>query len=142
MGEVFAILGDRAGMILSPTAVQKSGEDFTNKPVGSGPMKLDNWAVGASQKLSKFAQYRKSGYPYLDGIDVQIVPNSSVQFANLRSGNTDLIMLGQKDVDAAKKFTDRNHIVFGGRSGFERVLDLIEPAATGLLAHLRREYRL
>lgn len=31
---------------------------------------------------------------------------------------------------------------FGGRSGFERVLDLIEPAATGLLAHLRREYRL
>jgi len=102
---LFAILGDRAGMILSPTAVQKSGEDFTNKPVGSGPMKLDNWAVGASQKLSKFAQYRKSGYPYLDGIDVQIVPNSSVQFANLRSGNTDLIMLGQKDVDAAKKDT-------------------------------------
>lgn len=31
---------------------------------------------------------------------------------------------------------------YGGRSGFERVLDLIEPAATGLLAHLRREYRL
>ncbi|MBK6662925.1 MAG: hypothetical protein IPG47_09295 [Thermoflexaceae bacterium] len=36
---------------------------------------------------------------------MQIVPNSSVQFANLRSGNTDLIMLGQKDVDAAKKDT-------------------------------------
>lgn len=29
---------------------------------------------------------------------------------------------------------------FGGRSGFERVLDLIEPAATGLLAHLRARY--
>ncbi len=124
---LFAILGDRAGMILSPAAVKASGEDFTNKPVGSGPMKLDNWQVGASQKLSKFTGYRKTGYPYVDSIDVQIVPNSSVQFANLRSGNTDLIFLGQKDVAEAKKDSSIQFVQWPG-TGYTQVnLNISQP---------------
>ncbi len=100
---LFTILGDRAGMIMSPTPTKKGGADFTNKPIGSGPMKLDSWAVDAAIKMSKFPNYRTKNYPYLDGLDMQIVPNSSVQFANLRTGNTDLIFVNPKDVDAAKK---------------------------------------
>ena len=124
---LFAILGDRAGMILSPAAVEKYGADFTTKPVGSGPMKLDNWAVGASQKMSKFAQYRKQNYPYVDEIDVQIVPNSSVQFANLRSGNTDLIFINEKDVDAAKKDTGIQFVQWPG-TGYTQVnLNISQP---------------
>ena len=38
----------------------------------------------------------------MDGIELQVVPNSSVQFANLRSGNADLIFVDAKDVSAAK----------------------------------------
>lgn len=124
---LFAILGDRAGMILSPAAVEKYGTDFTNKPIGSGPMKLDNWAVGASQKMSKFSQYRKPNYPYLDEIDVQIVPNSSVQFANLRSGNTDLIFINEKDVDAAKKDGSIQFVQWPG-TGYTQVnLNISQP---------------
>lgn len=124
---LFAILGDRAGMILSPAAVEKYGTDFTNNPMGSGPMKLDNWAVGASQKMSKFAQYRKQNYPYVDEIDVQIVPNSSVQFANLRSGNTDLIFINEKDVDAAKKDNGIQFVQWPG-TGYTQVnLNISQP---------------
>ena len=90
---LYTILGDRAGMIMSPTPTKKGGANFTNKPVGSGPFKLDSWALDASAKLSKFATYRTKDYPHMDNIDVQIVPNSSVQFANLRSGNADLIFV-------------------------------------------------
>ena len=31
---------------------------------------------------------------------------------------------------------------FGGEAGFERVLDMIEEASTGLLEHLRRQHSL
>ncbi len=100
---LFSILGDRAGMVFAQAPVTQAGESFTNKPIGSGPFKLDSWATDASLRMSKFANYRKSGYPHLDAIDVQIVPNSSVQFANLRTASTDLIFVGQKDVGAAKQ---------------------------------------
>ena len=39
---LFSILGDRAGMVFSPVPVTQAGESFTNKPIGSGPMKLDS----------------------------------------------------------------------------------------------------
>ncbi|MGE3596464.1 MAG: ABC transporter substrate-binding protein [Dehalococcoidia bacterium] len=99
---LFAILGDRAGMILSPVSVNAAGSEFTNRPVGSGPFKVNSWAVDSSVKLSRFANYRQPGYPYLDALDVQVVPNTSVQFANLRTGNADVIFVSQKDVNAAK----------------------------------------
>lgn len=99
---LFTIMGDRAGMVMSPTPTKKAGADFTNRPVGSGPFKLDSWALDAAAKLSKFPNYRIKDYPNMDNIDVQIVPNSSVQFANLRSGNADLIFVDAKDVSAAK----------------------------------------
>lgn len=99
---IFTILGDRAGMIMSPTPTKAAGEGFTNKPVGSGPYKLDSWEADASVKLSRFQDYRIADYPHMDGIDLQVVPNSSVRFANLRSGHADLILVDPKDVQAAQ----------------------------------------
>lgn len=99
---LLAILGDRPGMMLSPTAVDERGELFTQQPVGSGPMMLDNWAIESSLKMRRFGEYRREGYPYLDTIDFQVVPDSSVQFANVRTDRTDIIEVATKDVDAAR----------------------------------------
>lgn len=103
---LFAILGDRAGMIMAQEPTEAAGDDFTNHPIGSGPFQLDNWEVDASVALSKFANYGVEGRPYLDEIDVQVVPNSSVQFANLRTGDADLIFVETKDREAARGNTD------------------------------------
>jgi peptide/nickel transport system substrate-binding protein len=65
-------------------------------------MAFDNWTSGASLKLSKFGKYRVPNYPHLDGIDFQVVPNSSVQLANLRTGNADLIFVSSKDAKSVK----------------------------------------
>lgn len=99
---IFAILGDRAGMILPRAAVERLGDNFTFEPVGSGPMKLDSWINDSSIRMSKFTDFRTPGYPYLDGIEISVIPDSSVQFANLQTGNTDLIWISPKDVGAAK----------------------------------------
>jgi protein-tyrosine phosphatase len=47
-------------------------------------------------------------------------------------------------LDYASDIADREvpDPYYGGASGFERVLDLIEMAAAGLLADIRRQYRL
>jgi len=124
---LYAILGDRAGMIMAKAPTEAAGADFTNKPIGSGPFKLDSWAVDASLKMSRFADYRTKNYPYLDTIDVQIVPNSSVQFANLRSGNADLIFVDAKDVDAAKTDSAVQFVQYPG-TGYTQVnLNLSQP---------------
>ena len=124
---IYTILGDRAGMIMSPVPTKKGGADFTNRPIGSGPFKLDSWSLDANTKLSKFANYRIKDYPHLDNIDVQIVPNSSVRFANLRSGNADLIFVDAKDVSAAKSDSAIQFIQYPG-TGYTQVnLNISQP---------------
>ncbi|MCA9851625.1 MAG: ABC transporter substrate-binding protein [Dehalococcoidia bacterium] len=98
---IFAILGDRNGMIMPKEATQAMGADYNNKPIASGPFKVDSWAVDANVKLSRFAEYAEN-YPYLDAIDVQVVPNSSVQFANLRTGDADVVTVDPKDRETAR----------------------------------------
>ena len=98
---IFAILGDRNGMIMPKEATQAMGSDYNNKPIASGPFKVDSWAVDANVQLSRFAEYAEN-YPYLDSIDVQVVPNSSVQFANLRTGDADVVTVDPKDRETAR----------------------------------------
>ncbi|HXH21589.1 MAG TPA: ABC transporter substrate-binding protein [Dehalococcoidia bacterium] len=139
---IFAILGDRAGMLMSPAAIEKYGADFTNKPVGSGPLKLDSWQLDSSQKLSRFAQYRVSGYPYMDGVNVDIVPNSSVQYANLKSGNSDLIFIAPKDIDAARKDTDIQMVQWAS-TGYTQVnLNISQPPLTDIRVRQAMTYSL
>lgn len=99
---LFAILGDRNGMILPKAATLAAGKDFTNNPVGSGPFKFKSWAVDANVQLERNAEYAED-YPYMDAIDVQVVPNSSVQFANLRTGDADVITVDPKDRASARE---------------------------------------
>jgi ABC-type transport system substrate-binding protein len=87
--EIVGILTDRAGMIVSPTAVQKLGDAFGTQPVGTGPFKLDSYAAGATVTYSKFANYWRKGLPYLDGIDMTIVTEAETRLNALLSGDTD-----------------------------------------------------
>ncbi len=98
---LFAILGDRNGMIMPREVTKAAGSDFTNKPVGSGPFKLQSWAVDANVQMVRNEEYAED-YPYLDAIDVQVVPNTSVQFANLRTGDADVITVDPKDRASAR----------------------------------------
>lgn len=47
-------------------------------------------------------------------------------------------------LDYSEKFTEREvpDPYYGGGSGFEKVLDMVEDASQGLLAHLQREHKL
>ncbi|NLK00718.1 MAG: peptide ABC transporter substrate-binding protein [Clostridia bacterium] len=85
-----SILTDRAGMMVSPTAVEELGEDFANSPVGTGPFKFESLMKGNNITLVKNEDYWQDGLPYLDSIVFKIITDTNVTATNLKSGQVDI----------------------------------------------------
>ena len=83
---------DRAGMMISPTAAQKAGDQFGRQPVGAGEFKMAKWQPGSEVRLEKFADYYEPGRPLLDAIVFKIMPDADTRVNALRSGQVDFIM--------------------------------------------------
>jgi peptide/nickel transport system substrate-binding protein len=56
---------------------------------GTGPFKLDEYIPNDHVTLSRFAGYRQSRLPYLDGVTMKVMPDESARLAGLRSGAID-----------------------------------------------------
>jgi ABC-type transport system substrate-binding protein len=83
---------DRAGMMISPTAAQKLGDQFGRTPVGAGEYRMARWQAGSEVRLERFADYYEPGRPYLDAIVFKIIPDADTRVSALRSGQVDFIM--------------------------------------------------
>ena len=88
---LLAALGERPGFIVSPAAVQKSGQDFGLAPVGSGPFRFVEWVPDSHITVERFADYWDKGKPRLDRIDIRHVPDQQVQLGMIRTGEAHLI---------------------------------------------------
>ena len=88
---MLAALGERPGFIVSPTAAQKSGQDFGRTPVGSGPFKFVEWVPDSHITVERFADYWDKGKPGLDRIDIRHVPDAQVQLGMIRTSEAHLI---------------------------------------------------
>lgn len=87
-----SILADRAGCIVSPSAVKKLGEKrFAINPVGTGPFQFESWTPQAQLNLKRFDGYWDKGKPYLDRIEFQEIPDPMVRQTMLRTGAVDII---------------------------------------------------
>jgi peptide/nickel transport system substrate-binding protein len=108
---LLAQLVDRAGMILSPTAIQKNGDNNTLAPVGAGtgPFQFVEWKPGDHITLQRNPNYWKMGVdgkplPYLDQIVFRIITDENQRLNNLKTGDVDFCYLPPaKDVAAIKK---------------------------------------
>ena len=72
--------------IVSPTALEKWGEDFTNHPVGTGPFKFVQWDRNDKVVLEANDSYW-GGRPPLDRIIFQSIPDNSVRLIKLQEGS-------------------------------------------------------
>lgn len=81
-----SILADRAGMIMSPTAVAAAG-DKAAAPVCVGPFKFTKWVPQTSISLEKDPKYYGADKVSLDSIEFRIIIDASVRAANLQSGD-------------------------------------------------------
>ena len=57
------VLSNRAGMMVSPTALKRLGPDFATKAVGAGPYKVVSWTKNSELVLERFAGYWRGPVP-------------------------------------------------------------------------------
>lgn len=84
-----AVLADRAGMIVSPTALAKLGKDFARNPVGAGPFMFKSWSSGTTLDLVKAPNYWDASKVKLNGIQYRFIPNPSSLASALISRQVD-----------------------------------------------------
>lgn len=85
------LLGARLGLVASPAAREKSGENYGASPVGAGPYQMTKFVPGSSATLTAWEDYQEAGppAPKVDTIEVSIVTDPSAQVAALTSGQGD-----------------------------------------------------
>jgi peptide/nickel transport system substrate-binding protein len=76
----------------SPEALKKNGADWaTTHPVGTGPFMLKDYQPNISLTLVKNPNYWQKGLPYLDGIEMAMVPDPMTQMLTLKAGQAHAI---------------------------------------------------
>lgn len=88
------ILSDRAGMMVSPTALQASESGRIDRaPVGTGPWKFVSWTDGARIFGEAFKGHWREGRPGLREIELLIMPEASTRLRAVQSGQVEIAHL-------------------------------------------------
>ncbi len=75
-----------------------------SEAVGTGPFALKSWTPGQSMVLQRNRYYFVKGEPYLNGVQVNIVPNAETAYLQLQAGQADFVAnLPSADVAALRK---------------------------------------
>jgi peptide/nickel transport system substrate-binding protein len=80
-------------------ALAEGAKELDNNPVGTGYLMFDEASPGNYVKLKRnpnwwFAKFiGKPEMPYIDGLQVSVIPDPSVRLANLRAGKLDYMTL-------------------------------------------------
>ncbi|AWN24242.1 peptide ABC transporter substrate-binding protein [Deinococcus irradiatisoli] len=110
-GPLLGVLTDRAGMIVSPKAAEKAGQDFQNNPVGSGPFEFTSRKRQDNITLTANTSYW-GGAPKIDKLVYRPFADGDVRYANLLSGAVQVITpFDPKDlskIESNPKFTALN----------------------------------
>lgn len=101
---ILGILSMQYCSIVAKEAVEKYGNDFRRRPVGTGPFRFVAWEEGQALVLTKHENYFEKDsagnrLPYLDGIKVSFYDSKATEFLLFRQKKLDFI----NDIDASFK---------------------------------------
>jgi peptide/nickel transport system substrate-binding protein len=124
---LLAALVDRAGMMLSPTAVKQLGAKLSTSPTGAGtgPFEFVEWQRDDHLTLKRNPSYwRKDAagrqLPYLDQLVYRPITDLSATLASLKTGDVDMArVVDGKDVASVKSdstlvYRDTPSLGYGG----------------------------
>ena len=121
-------LTDRAGMILSPTAVQQLGATTlatTPTNAGSGPFMFKEWVKGDHLTIVRNPHYWQKdsqgvALPYLNSVTYHPITDSTVEYTNLQTGNIDVAdtidpsLVAQAKADPDLVYKQESSLSFAG----------------------------
>jgi peptide/nickel transport system substrate-binding protein len=88
---LLAQLADRAGMVVSPRAVQGASGQFARAPACSGPFAFVAQVPQDRIELRRFPAHWNAAAVQLEAVTFRPMPDSTVRLLNLRTGQLDLI---------------------------------------------------
>ena len=101
---LLAQLTDRAGMPVSPAAVQKLGDKFGTAPVCVGPWQFAERVPQDRIVVERSPHYFDPGQAKFDKVVFRIMADDNVRLANLKSGDIDVLhQLSPTDATALKR---------------------------------------
>jgi peptide/nickel transport system substrate-binding protein len=116
-----AVLADRAGMIMSPTAVEEKGEDFGTDPVCVGPFRFSDRVAQDRIEVVKDPNYYDADNVHLDQVTYRIIADATTRFNNLRSGDVDVLdRVAPTDV-AALESDSALHLISSESLGYQGI---------------------
>lgn len=91
--------------IISPTAAEEMGEDFSHHPISAGPFKFKERVAGDRVVLERFEAYNwppaffeNQGPAYLETITYQFIPDDATQLLMLQTDGIDVASAPPRDV--------------------------------------------
>ncbi|WP_198410283.1 ABC transporter substrate-binding protein [Microlunatus flavus] len=102
-----AALADRAGMIMSPKALDALGDKFSEHPTCVGPFSFVARVPQTSITVRRDPLYYAADQVHLDTVTYRIMADANIRAANLRSGDIQVAdSISTQDVDALVKERD------------------------------------
>lgn len=90
----------RRGLVIVPREVVEEDGGLSQRMVGTGPFRFVEYVPNTSITLERNDAYREPGKPYLDGVELQIIPDDTARTTALVSGTVDLIeQVPHKDIE-------------------------------------------
>lgn len=86
---ILSHLSHTAASILNEKAVKEAGDNYGQKPVGTGPFKFVNWQSGDKIELEAFNEYYE-GAPKIKKITFRNVAEGSTRTIGLETGEIDI----------------------------------------------------
>jgi ABC-type transport system substrate-binding protein len=106
------------GKIVSPTAWQTNGEKWGKlNPVGTGPFKFVSWEPAVSITYAKWEGYWQKGKPYLNGIKILLMDDTSARLNTFQAGEADVMTFADKM--SAETLQAQGNIVGKNPSGID-----------------------
>lgn len=114
---VLNLIGDRVGMLMSPTAYEAKGKEaFRRDPVGTGPFKFKEWVQDDHLTVVRNENYWRKPFPYLDEIRWNFIKEPAVQLANLESGTAQIAGVSGADIKRIEQSQNLKIMTFTGGS--------------------------
>jgi ABC-type transport system substrate-binding protein len=82
-------LSDRAGMMASPTAIKKLGDEHDRNPVGTGPWRLVEFRPGDKLTAVRNPNYWKPGLPRIPNLQISYILDLNTCLRTVVSGSND-----------------------------------------------------
>ncbi len=112
---LLATLSDRAGMMISPKAVEELGDDLARQPVGTGAFSFVEWVKDSHLTVTRNDSWWQEGLPLLDEVRYQPIIDASVRLTALRTNDVQMIdQVSAKDVAQAREDPDLEYNEIAG----------------------------